>query len=169
MPNQHNQDQLTMLKDKLSKAKAFAIVNYEGTSVSDQVKLRGELKKAGAEFIVAKNTLVSLALDNQEFADSLNGMNAIIFSYEDEIAGFKQVVNFHEEENKLEIRQGGMDDKVLSTEEILELSKLPSKDELIATLISRIQGPAYGLVNVLSASQKNLVYVLKAISEKEAN
>lgn len=167
MPNQHNQDQLAMLKEKLSRAKSFAIVNYEGTSADDQVKLRSALTAAGAEMVVAKNTLVGLTLDNKEFADSLNGMNAIVFSYEDEISGFKQVVNFHEEADKLEIKQGGMEGKVLSAEEIMELSKLPSKDELIATLIARIQGPAHGLVNVLSATSKNLVYVLKAISEKE--
>ena len=127
------------------------------------------LKEAGAEFVVAKNTLVGLALENKEFAESLTGMNAIVFSYDDEVSGFKQIVNFHEEADKLEIKQGQMDNKVLTTEEILELSKLPSKDQLIATLIARIKGPAFGLVNVLSASQKNLVYVLKAISEKEAN
>lgn len=167
MPNQHNQDQVQMLKDKLGKAKSFAIVNYEGTSADDQVELRAKLKAAGAEFLVAKNTLVSLALENKDFAESLQGMNAIVFSYEDEVAGFKQIVDFHEEADKLEIKQGGMDDKVLSVEEILELSKLPSKDQLIATLISRIQGPAYGLVNVLSASQKNLVYVLNTISERD--
>ncbi len=167
MPNQHNQDQLQMLKDKLSKAKAFAIVNYEGTTATDQVKLHVELKNAGAEFIVAKNTLIKLALENKDFSESLNGMNAIVFSYEDEVAGFKQIVNFHEEADKLEIKQGGMNDKVLSSQEILELSKLPSKNELIATLIARIKGPAFGLVNVLQAGQKNLVYVLKAITDSE--
>ena len=167
MPNQHNQDQLEMLKEKLSRAKSFAIVNYDGTSASDQVKLRAALKDAGAEFVVAKNTLVGLALENKEFAESLNGMNALVLSYEDEVSGFKQVVNFHEEEEKLEIKQGGMGDKVLSIEEVFELSKLPSKNELIATLIARIKGPASGLVNVLQASQKNLVYVLKSISDKE--
>ncbi len=167
MPNQHNQDQLKMLQEKLSRAKSFAIVNYDGTSAADQVKLRAALKEAGAEFVVAKNTLVGLALENKSFAESLNGMNAIVFSYEDEVSGFKQIVNFHEEEKKLEIKQGGMNDKVLSIEEVFELSKLPSKDQLIATLIARIQGPASGLVNVLKASQKSLVYVLKAISEKE--
>jgi large subunit ribosomal protein L10 len=166
MPNQHNQDQLQMLKDKLSKAKSFAIVSYEGTSATDQVKLRAALKAAGAEFVVAKNTLVELALENKDFSDSLNGMNAVVFSYEDEVAGFKQIVNFHEEADKLEIKQGGMDDRVLSAQEILELSKLPSKNELITALIARIKGPAFGLVNVLQAGQKNLVYVLKAISEK---
>lgn len=166
MPNQHNQDQLQMLKDKLGKAKSFAIVSYEGTSADEQVKLRSALKAAGAELVVAKNTLVGLTLENKEFAESLNGMNAIVFSYEDEVSGFKQIVNFHQEADKLEIKQGGMDDKVLSAAEIFELSKLPSKDELIVTLIARIKGPAYGLVNVLKASQKSLVYVLTAISNK---
>lgn len=166
MPNKHNQQQVEMLKDKLSKAKSFAIVNYEGTSVADQVELRAMLREAGSEFTVAKNTLISLAVENEEVSEVLNGMNAIIFSYDDEVAGFKQVVNFHEDKEKLEILKGKMDDKVLSPAEIMELSKLPSKDELIGQLIARIKGPAYGLANVLSATSRDLVYVLKAVADK---
>lgn len=166
MPSQKNQQRVEQLKDKLNQAKAFAIVDYAGTSVADQVALRSKLKEAGAEFVVAKNTLVKLALENDDFSESLAGMNALIFSYDDEVAGFKQVVDFHEETEKLEVKQGKMNDRVLSAAEILELSKLPGKDELMATLIVRIKGPAFGLVNVLRASQKELLYVLQAIGDK---
>lgn len=168
MPSQKNQQQAKILQNKLSKAKAFAIVSYEGTNVADQVKLRAMLKTTGAEFVVTKNTLVKLALQNDEFAEALTGMNALVFSYEDEVAGFKQVGKFHQETNKLEIKMGLIDDRVLSTEEILKLSQLPSKDELISTLIARLQGPVFGLANVLQGTQKSLLYVLKAVSEQKS-
>lgn len=167
MPNQKNLQQVELLKDKISQAKAIAIVNYEGTSVNDQVELRAKLNEVGAEFLVAKNTLISIALDKKELTDSLDGMNAIVFSYEDEISGFKELFSFHQDTKKLTIKQGVMDDRVLSAAEVEELSKLPGKNELISMLIARIQGPAFGLVNVLKAGQKDLVYVLKAISKKE--
>lgn len=167
MPNQKNQQQLDMLKDKLTKAKAVAIVNYEGTTVADQVTLRAKLQAIGAEFLVAKNTLINLTLDKAEFAESLEGMNGIVFSYEDEVAGFKELVQFHKDTEKLTIRQGLLDDRVLSADQIAEISKLPSKTELIGVLMARLQSPAFGLVNVLKAGQRNLVYVLKAIADKQ--
>jgi len=97
---------------------------------------------------------------------SFAGQNAFVFSYEDEVGGLKALFTFHEEKEKLVIKQGLMGDTVLSAEELASLSKLPSKNELVATLISRLQGPTYGLVNVLLAGQRDLVYALKAVADK---
>lgn len=167
MPSQKNKTRLEILKNKLEKSKAFAIVNYEGTNVDEQVQLRSKLKEAGAEFFVSKNTLIELALENEDLTNVLNGMNALVFSYDDQVSAFKQVVDFHEETEKLEVKKGWMDDRVLSADQIIELSKLPSKDELIGQLMARLQSPASGLVNVLQAGQRDLVYVLKAIGDKK--
>ncbi len=166
MPSQAKKDRLKVLKEKLEKSRAFAIVNYEGTNVADQVELHSKLKEAGAEFFVSKNTLISLALENEELAEVLEGMNALVFSYDDQVGAFKQLVDFQEETEKLTLKKGWMDDRVLSTEQIIELSKLPSKDELIGQLMARLQSPASGLVNVLKAGQRDLVYVLKAIQDQ---
>ena len=168
MPNSKNQQQVAMLKEKVAKAKSIAVVNYEGTTVADQVKLRQQLTDAGAEFLVAKNTLIEIALEKDAFDASLEGMNGVVFSYEDEIAGIKALFNFQKDTDKLAIKQGLLDDKVLSFEDLEKLSKLPGKNELIAQVISRLQGPAYGLVNVLKAGPRNLVYVMKAIQDKKA-
>jgi large subunit ribosomal protein L10 len=59
------------------------------------------------------------------------------------------------------------EDKVLSPDQVKQLSEMPSKTELIQMLIGRIQAPAYGLANVLKANQRNLVYALKAVAEKQ--
>jgi len=168
MPNKHNQAQIKLLQDKLAQAKSAVIVDYSGTSGSEQVKLRKTLKEAGGEMLVTKNTLIDLALGKGKFTASLQGMNAIIFSFEDAVAAVKKLFDFQKESDKLKIKQGILleEDKVLSVEEIEALSKLPSKQELLATLIARIKGPSYGLVNALSGVPRNLVYALKAISEK---
>ncbi len=167
MPNQHNQTQVQLLQEKLSKAKSVAVVEYAGTTANEQVKLRAELKSVGGELFVTKNTLMDIALGKGKLSDSLEGMNALALSYEDEVSALKKLFAFHKETDKLVIKQGMMADKVLSAAEVEQLSQLPGKDELIATLISRIQGPAYGLVNVLKASQRNLVYALQAIADKQ--
>lgn len=166
MPNKHNQQQVALIQEKLAKAKSVVIVDYAGTSVNDQVKLRNQIKKAGGEMLVTKNTLIDVAAGKGRLIDSLTGMNAIVFSYQDEVATIKEIFAFQKETEKLNIKQALLEDKVLSPSEVESLSKLPSKKELIATLISRLQGPSYGLVNVLQAGSRNLVYALKAIASK---
>ncbi|MCA9370298.1 MAG: 50S ribosomal protein L10 [Pseudomonadales bacterium] len=168
MPSQKNQDQIALLRDKVANAASITIVDYSGTTVNDQVELRKQIAAAGGEMLVTKNTLIDIAVGKGKLTDSLTGMNAIVFSNSDAVAAIKALFSFHDETEKLTIKQGYMEDKVLSIEEVLALSKLPGKDELIATLIARIQGPSYGLVNVLKAGQKNLVYALKALQDKKA-
>lgn len=166
MPNKHNQAQVELLTQKVAKAKSVAIVDYSGTTVNDQVKLRNELKAAGGEIFVTKNTLIDLVLGKDQFTDSLNGMNAVILSYEDEVAAIKALFKFHDDTEKLTIKQGKLADKVLSFEEVKNLSTLPGKNELISMLLNRLQAPGSGLVNVLKAAQRDLVYVLKAVANK---
>jgi len=167
MPNTQNLQKVEMLKAKIAKAKSIAIVDYSGTSANDQVKLRSEVTAAGGEVLVAKNTLIDIAVGKGKLTDSLEGMNAIVFSYNDAVAAIKSLFNFQKDASKLEIKQGFMDDKVLSADEVKSLSKLPGKNELISMLISRLQSPATGLVNVLKAGPRNLVYALNAIVDKK--
>lgn len=169
MPSHKNQDQVAILQDKLSQAESIAIVDYAGTTVTDQVELRAALREAGGEMLVAKNRLVNIAVGDGKLTESLEGMNAVVFSNTDPVAAIKALFKFHEDSDKLEIKQGYMvkEDKVLSPSEVAALSKLPGKDELIVMLIQRVKSPASGLVNVLKAGQRDLVYALKAIADQK--
>jgi len=167
MPNQKNQNQVAVLQDKIEKAKSLAIIDYSGTSANDQVKLRQAIADAGGEVLVTKNTLIDIAIGKGKLSDSLEGMNAVVFSNEDAVSAIKALFTFHKDEDKLVIKEGFMDDKVLSATEVEALSKLPSKPELISMLIRTLQAPATGMVNVLKANQRDLVYALKAIAEKK--
>lgn len=166
MPNQHNLEQIEILKKKLDQAQSAVIVEYQGTTVNDQVDLRAALSAAGGEMFVTKNTLIDIAVGKGKLADSLTGMNAVVFSFEDPVAALKALFKFHNDTEKLVIKQGFMEDKVLTVEEVEALSKLPGKQELLTTLVIRLQGPAYGLVNVLKAGQRDLVYALRALQQK---
>jgi large subunit ribosomal protein L10 len=95
-------------------------------------------------------------------------MNAIVLSFQDEVSAIKALFAFHKDNDKLNIKQGMVEDKVLSAEEVENLSKLPGKNELISMLLARLNSPGQGMVNVLKASQRNLVYVLKAIADKDS-
>ena len=167
MPNQHNQEQVKLVQDKINQAKSMVVVDYSGADVKSLTELRQALKDAGGEMFITKNTLVDIAVGRGKMADSLKGMNAVIFSYEDAVSAVKALFKFHEDHDLLEIKQGFMEDKVLSFNEVEALSKLPSKSELIVMLIQRLKSPGQGLANVLKAGQKDLVYVLKAIADKK--
>jgi len=167
MPSQANQQQIEILKEKLTRAKSIAIVDFAGTSGSEQVELRKQLKAAGAELFVTKNTLIDIAVGKGQLSEALEGMNAIMISYEDEVGGVKALFKFHKDSERLTIKSGKMGDKVLSASEVETLSQLPGKNELIGQLLSVLNGPGTGLVNVLSANTRDLVQVVKAISEKQ--
>ena len=92
MPNLANTAAIELLKEKLSQAKSFAIVEYSGTTGNDQVELRRVLAEAGAEFRVAKNTLMRQVAGRDEMNASFEGQNAFVFSYEDEIGGDRKSV-----------------------------------------------------------------------------
>ena len=166
MPSKKNVDLTSQIKDKFAGSKSAIIVDYNGVTANEQVQLRQDVKDAGGEMFVTKNTLINIAVDKPSLKESLTGMNAVIFSNKDAVAAIKAVFEFHKKSKKLSIKQGVMEDRVLSFEEVESLSKLPSKDQLIAKLIAVIQGPSTGLVNAMSGVSRNLVQVLKAISEK---
>lgn len=167
MPNQHNQEQVKLIQDKLNQAASMVVIDYAGANVKDLTKLRAALREAGGEMFVTKNTLIDIAVGKGKVTESLQGMSAAVFSYTDPVSAIKALVEFHEETDLIEVKQGFMDGKVLSKEEVQALSKLPSKNELIVMLIQRLKSPGQGLVNVLQASARNLVYVMKAIAEKK--
>ena len=135
MPSQRNQAQLEVVKTKLGQSKSAVIVDYSGTSVSDQTNLRSALKEAGGEMLVTKNTLIDLAVGKGKLSDSLSGMNALILSYDDEVGAIKAVFKFHQDNDRLQIKQGYLDEKVLSAEQVKALSQMPGKQELMANLI----------------------------------
>lgn len=168
MPNKKNQAQLEMLTEKLSRAQSVTIIDYSGTTVNDQVKLRQEIKDAGGEMLVTKNTLIDIAVGKGKLSESLEGMSAIVFSYADPIAAVKKLFTFQKDSEKLTIKQGYMEDKVLSADEVKALSKLPGKNELIGMLLRTLQAPGNNLASVLKATQRNLVYALQAIADKKS-
>jgi len=165
-PSQKNQKTLEDLQKKVAKAKSIVIAEYVRTTVKDQVTLRAAIREAGGEVIVSKNTLLDIAIGKGKVSDSLNGMNAAVFAYEDPVAPIKALFAFHKKSEKLIIKQGYMDDMVLSQDEVKALSALPSKNELIAKLLMILNAPGTGLVRVLQAGPRNLVYALNAVANK---
>src|SRR3989338_10697145 len=100
MPSTKNVTQLQALEEKIQKAKSVVFTNYAGLNLSQQTKLRAELKQSGSEFVVAKNTLLNLVLKVDGLKKILQGQTGVVLSYEDEVCGMKKIVEFAKTSDK---------------------------------------------------------------------
>ena len=135
-------------------AKSGVIVDYCGITVDKDTALRAELRKAGVEYTVIKNTYIKRAAEMagiEGFDPYLEGMTAFALSNEDPLAPAKVLCKFAEENESFKVKVGMMDGQVMEAAEVEALSKIPSKEVLIGKLLGSIQGPLYGLAYVLQA------------------
>lgn len=173
MPSQKNLDEVKSLESAIADSSAVYLADYAGLSVNDQVELRAKVREAGGELKIAKNRLLSIAMKNRglnpdDLGDNLTGPNITLFAGEDAVAPLKALVEFAKDHEKPSVKIGLLGQELLSMEKLTQLAKLPSKAELIARLIGQIQAPVRGIVNVLSAPSRNLVYALSAIKDLPA-
>jgi large subunit ribosomal protein L10 len=168
MPSDKKVQAVAELQEKVKKAKSVFFANYAGMNVKQQQELRRQIRAAGGEITIAKNRLVDIALGKPAgLGERLTSQLFAMFSYSDEVSALKVLAKFASDNEKPVIHAGFFEGKVLSDKEVIALSKTPSKDELIATVLRTIKGPIYGLRNVLDAGPRNLVYALSAIQSKK--
>lgn len=142
------------LSDKFSRAAAGVLVKYQGITVDDDTKMRAELRQAGVEYAVVKNTLIGFACDKAglgEMKSHLEGMNAIAVSYDDPIAPAKILKKYADKIETFEIRAGFLDGAVVDAATVDALAEIPPKEVLIGKLLGSIQSPLYGLACGLQA------------------
>jgi len=174
MPNAkiltEKQAQVAALIEKMQNASAGVLVDYKGISVADDTKLRRELRSAGVEYAVIKNTMLRFAFDAlnmKELDEHLNGTSALAIS-SDPVAAAKILSEFAKKNDKIKIKAGFVEGKALTAAEVGELAKLPSREVLIAKVLGGFNAPISGFVGVLSATMRGLVVALQAIADKKA-
>lgn len=154
------------VSEKLSRAEMVIVTDYRGLTVADMTELRRSLRKQGIEYHVIKNTLAGFAAKAAEkpnLSELLEGPTAIVFGYDDVVQPAKTLQEFlRSSDTTLSVRGGLLGEKLLTTEEIAALAKLPPKEELIGKVVGLVQSPLYGLVNVLNGNLRGLVGVLQA-------
>jgi len=171
MPKSKQQKQVILdsLADKIGKAKTIVFAGFNALTVKDNEQLRQKLKAEDGEYYVAKKTLLGKSLK----IEGLNirkfpGKVAAIFAYGDEVAPAKALDEFRKgKKDKLFFVGGVLEGRAISAEEVDNLAKLPSKQQLYAQLVGSLNAPVSGFVNALSGNLRNLVYVLKAIEVKK--
>ncbi len=168
---EQKKQQVSEMVDKFQRAASGVLVDYRGLTVEEDTKLRAELRQAEVEYAVVKNTLTRFAADEvgfNEFDPILNGPTALALSFSDVVAPAKILVEYSKKNEKLEIKGGFIEGKVVSIDEINALASLPSKDVLVAKLLGSMKSPIQGFANVLNGNLSGLARVLQAIADKKA-
>ncbi len=154
------------LEEKLKKQEAMIFVNFKYLKMDDFTELRDELKKNDSELVVSKKSLMSLAFKNSGLevdVDQLKEEIAVIFGYSDQTTPAKVAFDFSKKNPNLKMAGGFMEGMMRSESEVIELAKLPSRDELLAKFVGTIQAPVSGFANVLQGNIRNLLYVLSQV------
>ena len=158
------------LNDSFSRAKFTVVADYCGLSVSELQKLRVELRNCNSEIRIAKNTLLKRAVtetDSALLSDDFTGTTAVVMAYDDPVSPAKALAKFADDHEKFQLRTAALEGGKLTTDEIIALSKLPSKDALLGQLLSVMNAVPTGLVRVLSGVPRTFLYGMQAIKEQK--
>jgi large subunit ribosomal protein L10 len=142
------------LAERMKNAKGGVIVNYQGIPVADDTKLRSELRAAGVEYTVVKNTLTSKACDMIGFEglkDQLTGMTALATCESDPIAPAKILNAYAKDHENFVLKAGFVDGELLDAAGVKELADTPSKEVLIGRLMGSLQSGLYGFAYAIQA------------------
>jgi|SRR3972149_10422109 len=163
------------LSKELKGAKSAIFVDFAGMGVKLQEDLKKKLKQAGSRMFVAKNTLLKRAgkaasLPEEVLTDTvLKGQTAVIVAEEDPISPLQTLGKFLDISAVPQIKAGIVEGVFQDKNALLTLSKLPSKEVLVAQTIGTIASPLYGLVNTLEAKMQELMYILNTKAGGDTN
>jgi len=162
------------LADQFKSSPVVVLMDYRGLNVEKISILRRRLSESGGHLQVCKNTFIKVALDesgktNEDFFEYLNGPNAALYVDEegDPMAVLKALVKFNKEFEMPKIKAGLFEGEVYDEQGVVELSKLPSRTELLGMLANVLQAPITGLAASLNNIILKLPYALNAVKEKK--
>jgi large subunit ribosomal protein L10 len=173
MPNNINKEIVKRLKDKLSRAKSVVFTDYLGIKSGDANVLRQKMKENDAEMLVAKNTLLKVAISEQKNSamtkaeKDLEGSTAAIISYSDPITPIKAFFDFTKGLEFPKVKSAVIEDAYFTADQVEVIKTIPTKEQLLTQLVIVSNSPLSGFANVLSGVQRKFVYAINAISKSK--
>ncbi|MFC0190582.1 50S ribosomal protein L10 [Fictibacillus aquaticus] len=150
---------VSVIAGKLSESKSTIVVDYRGLNVAQVTELRKQLREAGIEYKVYKNSMTARAAEQAglgELSQHLTGPTAIAFSNDDVVAPAKIINSFAKANEALEIKAGVIEGQIASVEEVKALAELPSREGLLSMVLSVLQAPI-----------RNFALATKAVAEQK--
>ncbi len=174
MANELKVNKVQDVTERLRDAKAIVLVDYKGINIEEVDNLRNRMRSSHVDYFVSKNTFIKRALNSlgiTELDDALAGPTAIAVSKEDEITPAREISTFIKEvmadKGFPTFKVGYVDGKIFSKEELEQLAKLPSKEQLLAMVLSGFNAPITGFVYTLKAVINKFVYAVDAIAKQQ--
>ncbi len=146
--------EVAAIGERLQGACAGVLVDYKGINVADDTALRKELREAGVEYTVTKNTMIELAIKGTELeglSDCLAGTTALATSKDDYVAAARILCKFANTHKDFTVKSGFLDNEVISLEKIDSLAKLPSREVLLATVCNAFNAPISAFARAVQA------------------
>ena len=151
------------------------LFNFQGIDAFPLSRLRAEVKALGGEIVVGKNTLLYRAFEGTPLVDHRDvfiGPTAVLYAYRDVVVVTKKLIEFlketFEDSYREKLKGGLVSGRYVSPEDVIAISELPSREELISRLLGVLKAPLSNLVSVLTAVPQRLVLTLKALEEKKS-
>ena len=158
------------LHDRFARSAIIVLTDYKGLDVTTINDLRRKLRESNIEYQVVKNTLLVRAAENTDIAlikDHFKGPSAVAISYDDPVAPAKVLTQFAKDNKKLEIKVGVLNGKVLDVQAIKALATLPSREVMLAHVLSTLNAVPTSFVRVMAEIPRSLLNVLTAIQDQK--
>lgn len=162
--------EVTVLSERLEKAKALIFAGYRGLKVSEMTELRTKLKQGESSLKVVKNRLMKRALKERglsELERHFREPTALAAAFADPVHPAKVLVEFAKAHGKLILKGGYLDGREMTIRDIETLAKLPGREVLISKALGSMLAPAQNFAGVLAAIPRKLVYAINAVKEKK--
>ena len=154
------------IKANADRASFAVLTEFKGMTVEELTNLRVNLRKAGGEFYVVKNTLARIAFTGGTH-DVVHDNSAIALGFDDPVAVAKALSDFAKQSKLFQLRCGSLEGKEMSAEQVEALAKLPSKEQLLGQLLGTMNAVPTNFVSLFANVLRGLLYALKAIEEKK--
>jgi len=158
------------LQGRFEKSTIVILTDYKGLDVEAMNALRRKLRAANAEYQVVKNSLLVRASEGNDVTlikDQFKGPSAVAISYDDPVAPAKVLVDFVKEHKQLDVKVGVLGGKMIDLEGIKALSSLPSREVMLARVLSAMNAVPTSLVTALSDVPRRMLNVLQAIKDQK--
>ncbi len=161
---------VSSVKDGLENNTSVFMLSYSGVSASRMSDLRKDLKRIGANVYVSKNRIAQIALkevQQESLANTVGAQTAFVWTNSDSVAVSKALMKFIEKCETASVQGGLLEGAFLSKSDVKRLSDLPTRDVLLSQLLSVIVSPLTQLASVLNGKTRELLSILKQLSEKK--
>jgi large subunit ribosomal protein L10 len=161
---------ITELLLRFEKHPNFIVTSFGTSSTAELESLRGDLKKASANYFVVKNSILKIAFSRlkvEESAFPIDGGIGISFTGDDAVSACNVLVGFSKRNEKFKIRGGVIEGRRVAPEKIKMLAAIPPRNILLAQVVGGIKSPITGFVNVMGGILRKFVYVMDAIKRSK--